>query len=40
MKAAEKSGTAGEVRQRIKTMVGDVGPGGFVSQVLGRELGL
>jgi hypothetical protein len=38
MKAAEKSGTAGEVRERIKKMVGDAGPGGFVSQVLGRDL--
>jgi hypothetical protein len=40
MKAAEKSGTAGEVRERIKRMVGDAAPGGFVAQVLGRELGL
>lgn len=39
IKAAEKSGTAGEVREHIKTMVGDAGPGGFVAQVLGRELG-
>ncbi len=40
MKAAEKSGTAGEARERIKKMVGDQGPGGFVAQILGRELGL
>jgi hypothetical protein len=40
MKAAEKSGTAGEVRDRIKKMVGEAGPGGFVARVLGRELGL
>jgi hypothetical protein len=40
MKAAEKSGTAGEVREHIKKMVGNAGPGGFVAQVLGRELGL
>jgi hypothetical protein len=40
MKAAEKSGTAGEVREHIKKMVGDAGLGGFVAQVLGQELGL
>lgn len=40
MKAAEKNGTAGEARERITKMVGDQGPGGFVAQILGRELGL
>lgn len=41
MKAAEKSGTTGEVRARLEKMVRDAGPGGgFVAQVLGRELGL
>lgn len=40
MKAAEKSGTTGEVRARLAKMVRDAGPGGgFVAQVLGRELG-
>lgn len=38
MKAAEKSGTASEVRERIKKIVADAGAG-FLARVLGRELG-
>jgi hypothetical protein len=37
MKAAEMAGSAGEVRERIKRMVGER-PVGFVSQILGGEL--
>jgi hypothetical protein len=40
MKAAEKYGSAGEVRERIKKMVGGERPGGFVAPILGPELGL
>jgi hypothetical protein len=40
LKAAEKNGTAGEVRERIKKMVGGERPGGFVARILDRELGL
>jgi len=39
MKAAERNGNVREVRERIKGIVGGQ-PGGFVAQVLGRELGL
>jgi hypothetical protein len=39
MKAAEKNGNASGVRERIRRMVGDE-PGGFVAQILGRELSL
>lgn len=41
MKAAERAGRAGEVRDRVRTLVAsETGEGGFVSQMLGRELGL
>ena len=40
MKAAEANGNAVEVRERIKKLAGDEKPGGFVSRILGRELGL
>ncbi len=40
LKAAEKNGAAAAVRERIKKMVGGESPGGFVAQILGRELGL
>jgi hypothetical protein len=39
-KAAEKAGTAAEVSKRITSLVAGEKPGGFVRQVLGRELGL
>jgi len=38
--AAEKAGTAAEVRKRITSLVAAERPGGFVRQILGRELGL
>jgi hypothetical protein len=40
MKAAEKAGTAIETRSLVRKLIADEGPGGFVSQILGRELGL
>lgn len=40
MKAAETNGNAGEVRERIQKLVGAEKAGGFVSTILGRELGL
>ena len=40
MQAAEKSGRVAETRERIKEIVLGEGGGGFVSAVLGRELGL
>jgi hypothetical protein len=40
MKAAERAGTADEVRARVRTLVGGERAGGFVSRILGRELGL
>ena len=39
MKAAERNGNADEVRARVRTLVGGGTHGGFVSRVLGRELG-
>jgi hypothetical protein len=39
MKVAETNGDIRDVRERIKRMVGER-PGGFVAQILGRELGL
>jgi hypothetical protein len=39
LKAAEKNGTARDAREQIKSMVAER-PGGFVAQILGRELGL
>jgi hypothetical protein len=39
-KAAERAGTAAEVRKRITSLVAAERPGGFVRQVLGKELGL
>jgi hypothetical protein len=38
LKAAEKNGTARDAREQIKSMVAER-PGGFVAQILGRELG-
>jgi hypothetical protein len=41
MKAAEKAGRAGEVRDRIRTLVASETYGErFVTRLLGRELGL
>jgi hypothetical protein len=40
MKAAERNGNAEEVRARVRALVGGEEAGGFVSRVLGRELGL
>lgn len=39
MRAAERNGNADEVRARVRTLVGGEKAGGFVSRVLGRELG-
>jgi len=39
LSAAEKNGTASEVRSRIKQLVAE-DPRGFVAQILGRDLGL
>jgi hypothetical protein len=39
LKAAEKNGTARDAREQIKSMVAER-TGGFVAQILGRELGL
>jgi hypothetical protein len=40
MKAAETSGNADEVRERVKKLVAGEEPGGFVRKILARELGL
>jgi hypothetical protein len=40
MRAAEADGNVGETRERIKKLVGDEKPGGFVRRILARELGL
>ncbi len=40
MKAAEKNGSVAETRARIRTLVAGERAGGFVAQILGRELGL
>jgi hypothetical protein len=40
MKAADTNGNADEIRERIKKLVGGEKAGGFVSRILGRELGL
>ncbi len=40
MKAAENNGNADEIRERVKELVGGEKAGGFVSRILGRELGL
>ncbi len=40
MKAAEKNGSANEIRERVKKLIGGEKPGGFVTKILGRELGL
>jgi hypothetical protein len=40
MKAAATNGNAGEIRDHVKKLVGGEKPGGFVSRILGRELGL
>lgn len=39
MKAAERTAAAGDLRERIRKLVAEH-PGGFVAQILGRELGL
>jgi hypothetical protein len=39
MRAAEADGNVGETRERIKKLVGDEKPGGFVRRILARELG-
>ena len=38
--AAERHGSAAEVRERVRKMVATESAGGFVTKVLGRELGL
>jgi hypothetical protein len=40
MKAAERNGNAEGVRARVRARGGGEEAGGFVSRVLGRELGL
>ena len=40
LKAAETNGNAGETRERVKKLVAGERAGGFVSRILGRELGL
>ena len=40
MKAAEYGGTLAEARERVKGVVANEGPEGFVTRVLGSELGL
>jgi hypothetical protein len=39
MKAAEKNGNIAEIRGRVKGLVASEAPGGFVTRILGRELG-
>jgi hypothetical protein len=40
MKAAANAGKAAETLERVKLLVANEGPGGFVAQVLGSELGI
>ena len=40
MKAAEKSGTVTETRERVKALVAGEPPGGLVARILGRDLEL
>jgi hypothetical protein len=40
MKAAETGANTAEVRERVRQLVGAEKAGGFVSRILGRELGL
>lgn len=40
MAAAEAGGSAAQVRERTRQLVGGEGPGGFVTRILGRELRL
>jgi hypothetical protein len=40
LKAAETNGNADEIRERVKKLVAGERAGGFVSRILGRELGL
>lgn len=40
MKAAEKSGTVTETRERVRALVAGEPPGGLVARILERELGL
>jgi hypothetical protein len=39
MTAAEKNGNVAEIRERVKGLVASEAPGGFVTRILGRELG-
>jgi hypothetical protein len=40
MKAAEHTGTVADARRRVRALVAQERPGGFVGQVLGTELGM
>jgi hypothetical protein len=40
MKAAEKSGTVTETREKVKALVAGEPPGGLVARILARDLGL
>lgn len=40
MKAGEKAGNAAEIRERVRSLIASEKPGGFVSRILGRELGV
>jgi hypothetical protein len=41
MKAAERQGTVGETRERIRTLVASETAGErFITRILGRELGI
>jgi len=40
MKAAEKSGSLTETREKVKALVTGEPPGGIVARILGRDLGL
>jgi hypothetical protein len=40
MRAAQKAGNVAETRDRVRAVVAGEGPGGFVSRILGRELGV
>jgi hypothetical protein len=40
MKAASNGGKTAHTLERVKELVASEGPGGFVSQVLGEELGV
>jgi len=40
LKAAEKNDAVAQTKERIRKLVADEAPGGFVGRILGRELGL